>query len=66
MDSNTGESQKKVKLLFCLVRNEFVEQFQSAFKKMKVGFKNGPRQLMLSSDFGEFHIMQELNVNLYR
>ena len=30
------------------------------------GFKNQLQQLMFSSDFGEFHIMQELSVNLYR
>ncbi len=66
MAGNTGESQKKVKLLFCLVRNEFVEQLQSAFKQMKVGFKNQPQQLMFSSDFSKVYIMQELSVNLYR
>ena len=30
------------------------------------GFKNQPQQLMFSSGFSEFHIQQELVVNLYR
>jgi len=30
------------------------------------GFKNQPQQLMFSSDFSEFYIVQQLAVNLYR
>ncbi len=30
------------------------------------GFKNQPQQLMFSRVFGEFHIVQELAVDLYR
>jgi len=30
------------------------------------GFNNQPQQLMFSSRFSEFHIVQEFAVNLYR
>ena len=30
------------------------------------GFNNQPQQLMFGSGFGEFHIVQEFAVNLYR
>jgi len=48
-----------------LIQSRYFNGF-ARFQIIDGGFKNQPQKLMFSSSFSEFHIEEELVVNLYR